>query len=371
MKKTKQNKGPQKFPAKRSDEVSKIISRRPIDGGVTNESGLDVKLLRGKQGKVSRKDEPMLLQQKNKKLLDNKCRPIQHQTPRKRIPRTCGVRYKIDKSGNYLIADGCEPDNGYGAHRVPGGKVKNPGAHAKLLNQQEEKNTVIEPSTNATPATEGFSFRNDPGFLQHQTDFEAQQQKILEDAWASLVETEEQPKEEESEEEDEEEEGEVPASKSADDEYAAALAISSSMIGLDFDPNDNIDSVLLPAAIKASANPTTEEPIDLAKFALQAASSASAVKPANPFTPFGVSGAGLWGAGTPGAASTAYGDLGALTGWDATPFAETDTAGAARSAGLNGSSSHASKLRLWGGSSALDDGGLGAFGNSDVSKGAD
>mmetsp|Transcript_30520 Transcript_30520/g.55355 ORF Transcript_30520/g.55355 Transcript_30520/m.55355 type:complete len:202 (-) Transcript_30520:435-1040(-) len=171
--------------------------------------------------------------------------------------------------------------------------------------------------------------------------------------------------------EEEEEEEEVPASKSADDEYAAALAISTSMIGLDFDPNDNIDSVLLPAAIKASANPTTEEPIDLAKFALQVASSASAATPANPFTPFGVSGAGLWGAGTPGAASTAYGDLGALTGWDATPFAETDTAGAAGSAGLNGSSSNASKLRLWGGSSALDDGGLGAFGNSDVSKGAD
>ena len=35
-------------------------------------------------------------------------------------------------------------------------------------------------------ATEGFSYRNDPGFIQHQ--FEAQQQKILEDAWASLVE---------------------------------------------------------------------------------------------------------------------------------------------------------------------------------------
>jgi len=219
------------------------------------------------------------------------------------------------------------------------------------------------------PAAEGFSFRNDPGFLQHQTDdFEAQQQKILEDAWASLLENEEPIEEEATEVK--EEEGELPASKSGNDEYAAAMAISPSAFGLNFDPVDNIDSVLLPPAIKASA----EEPIDLAKFALEAASSASAASPANPFTPLGVSGASLWGTGAHSATSTSsYGDLGALTGWVATPFAETDTVGAPGSAGLNGKSSQASKLHLWGGSTALDtldDSALGSFGNSDVS-GAD
>jgi len=372
MKKAKQSKGPQKSPAKRSDEVGKIISRRPSDGVVANDSGSDVKILRGKHGKASRKDEPMLFQPKNKKVLDNKARPfVQHQTPRKRIPRTCGVLYKMEKGGNYLNVDGCEPDNGYGAYRLPGGKVKNPGAYAKLLKQQEEENTPSQPINSDAPpaAAEGFSFRNDPGFLQHQTDdFEAQQQKILEDAWASLVENEE-PIEEEATEVKEEEE-ELPVSKSGDDEYAAAMAISSSAFGLNFDPVDNIDSVLLPPAIKASA----EEPIDLAKFALEAASSVSAAPPANPFTPLGVSGASLWGTGAHSATSTSsYGDLGALTGWVATPFAETDTVGAPGSAGLNGKSSKASKLHLWGGSTALDtldDSGLGSFGNSDVS-GAD
>lgn len=104
-------------------------------------------------------------------------------------------------------------------------------------------------------------------------------------------------------------------------------------------------------------------------FALGAASSASPAPPANPFSPLGVSGAALWGAGTPGATSTAYGDLGALTGWDATPFAETGTA--LGSAGLNGSNSQASKLHLWG-SSAFDDNVFGSFGNnSDTPKGSD
>lgn len=362
----KQSKGTQKSPPKRSDEVGEIISSRPMDGGVASESSSDAKPLRGKQGKVGRKDEPISLQVKNKKLLDNKSRPIgQYQIPRKRFPRTCGVRYRIDKNGNYINADGCEPDNGYGAHRVPGGKVRNSSAYAKFLKQQEDQNPTSQPSSNdVTVATEGFSFRNDPGFLQHQTDFEAQQQKILEDAWASLVENDEPPEKADSDE-DEINEG-VLVSKPVDEEYAAALAIGPSMIGLNFDSDDNIDSVLLPSTIKASATTATEEPIDLAKFVLEAASSVSAAKPANPFTSLGVSSAGLWGAGTSGATPTSYGDLGALTGWDVT----APSAGVVGSAGLNGSSSHASKLGLWGGSSALDaldDSVLGAFG-SDAPK---
>lgn len=384
-KKMKQ-KGVQKSPARRPDDVGKTIARRPMDAGGANESSSDVKLLRGKQGKGSRKDDPTLLQ-KNKKLLDSKGRgPTgQHPIPRKNAPRTCGVLYKLDKSANYIIADGCEPDNGYGAHGVPGGKVKNPGAHAKLLRRHEDQENTpaevaSEPTDNSAPASgagaEGFSFRNDPGFLQHQSNFEAQQQKILEDAWASLVENED-PMDEESVEEEQVEEEEVPASMSGDDDYAAALAISSSMIGLNFGSNDNMDPVMMPPPIKPVANPGVEEPIELAKFAMEAASSASAAKPANPFSPLGVSGAGLWGAGTPVAsASPSLGNLGALTGWDATPFAaDIDSAPAAGAGGINGSSPHASKLHLWGtgGIDALDDVGLGAFGNHnvDMRKGAD
>ena len=341
-KKPKQ-KVPQKAPAKSSEEVGKVISRRASDGVGVEAS------LRSKQGKgSSRKDEPLPSQQKLKKSVLDKVQPNR----RKRIPRTCGVLYKLDKSGNYLNADGCNPDNGYGAHLVPGGRVKNPGAHAKLLKQREEKKAESQPSASIN-ATEGFSFRNDPGFIRHQTDFEAQQQKILEDAWASLIENDEQ----KSDDDDGRFEDNVPASKSGDDEYAAALAISPSMIGLNFDAIDNMDSVMLPPAIKSGANRNQDEPIDLVKFALSATNSTSVVKSANPFVSPLTS---LWGASTSGATNTAYGDLGALTAWTPIPFGESDTTSAGGSAGLNGSSSHASKLHLWG-SSALDDGGLGAF----------
>lgn len=361
-KKTKP-KGPQKSPSKRPEEASKASTLRSTIGTDANETGSDVKLLRGKQGKGSRKDEPLPLQQRNKKALENKGR----QSPRKRLPRTCGVLYKMDKSGNFVNVDGCEPDKGYGSHHTPGGRVKNPGAQAKLSKQKEEKTVTSAPASSKATATEGFSYRNDPGFLEHQTNFESQQQKILEDAWASLVENEDQ---EEAESNEKRVEEDVLASKSGEDDYAAALAISPSMmgLGLNFDANnDTIDSVMLPSVMKGNTTPSKEEPIDFAKFAMQAASSTS---PANPFSPLGVSGAGLWGGGTSSATSTSYVDLGALTGWDATPFGETDTA-AAGSSGLPGSSSQASKLHLWG-SSALDGGGLGAFGNnSDSRNGAD
>ncbi|KAL3807560.1 hypothetical protein ACHAXA_001144 [Cyclostephanos tholiformis] len=342
MKKLKQ-KVSQKGPAKSSEDVGKVITRRVSDG-VGIESSL-----RSKQGKGgSRKDDPLTAQQKVKKsVILDKARPNRL----KKVPRTCGVLYKLDKSGNYLNADECNPDNGFGAHLVPGGRVKNPGAHAKLLKSREEKKTINQPNA-STNATKGFSFRSDPGFIRHQTDFEAQQQKILEDAWASLIENDEQ-----KSDDDERFEDNVPASKSGDDEYAAALAISPSMIGLNFDAIDNMDSVMLPPAIQSGANRNQEEPIDLVKFALGATNSTSVAKSANPFVNPLTS---LWGAGTPGATNTVYGDLGALTAWTPIPFGESDSTSGAGSAGLNGSSSQASKLHLWG-SSALDDGCLGAF----------
>lgn len=366
-KKTKATKGPQKSPAaKRSDEGGKINARRPLDGSVTNESS-DSKLPRGKQGKGSRKDEATALQQKNKKSIDSNGRSS-HRTPRKRVPRTRGVMYKMDKSGNFVNVDGCDPDNGYGAHRVPGGKVKNSPGYAKLTKKEEDKKAAGSqpPSTDneTSPAvTEGFSFRNDPGFLQHQTNFEAQQQKTLEDAWASLVENEE-PKGEAHDEVKSEKENGVPVSKSGDDEYAAALAME---IGLNFDTShSNIDSVMLPLPVTASA----EEPIDLANFAFQAASSATSAQPSNPFSPLGVSSVGLWGTGTD-AASASLGDLGTLTGWGASPFNQTENTSAAKETTGLGLRTSASKLALWGGGfdELNQDEGLGSIG--DTPNGAD
>jgi hypothetical protein len=46
-------------------------------------------------------------------------------------PRTCGVLYARDDNRNFYCVDGEEPDLGYGAHSVPGGRIKNPEAYAK------------------------------------------------------------------------------------------------------------------------------------------------------------------------------------------------------------------------------------------------
>jgi hypothetical protein len=58
----------------------------------------------------------------------------------KKCPRTCGVLYERDAVGQIRCADGCEGDLGYGAHSVPGGKVKNPDAYAELIKAQDAGN---------------------------------------------------------------------------------------------------------------------------------------------------------------------------------------------------------------------------------------
>jgi len=341
-----------------SKDTSKIISRGMMGSAIDGSD--NTKPVRGKQGKGNRKDDATAPPQRNKK----------RQPSKKRNPRTRGVLYKLDKGGNYMTADGCEPDNGYGSHRVPGGKVKNPSAYAKLMKKEEVQTTTAEmdlpndmsvPTTTTTTATEGFStategfsYRNDPGFIQHQ--FEAQQQKILEDAWASLVENKD---DEGGGEQQSASLGEqvVPTAKSGDDEYAAALAISPSRIGLNFDTNKNMDSIMLPPAIAANAKPSQE--VDLTQFAFETTSTTTQQPAANPFASLGT---GLWGGGSSAGGattSTSYGDLGALTGWAPTPFsADTTTETTGQS----------SKLGLWGSPSALDDVGLGALGGDNKSE---
>jgi len=257
----------------------------------------------------------------DKSLRSNKDRKTQKQLAMQRIPRTCGVLFKVDKNGNYVNVDRCEADNGYGAHRVPGGRIRNPTAYAQLLEEEQllqEQQAHTDGNLNA--AAESFSFRNDPGFVQHQTEFEAQQQKILEDAWASLVETNEQQQEVE----------EKPKAKSSvDDDYAAALAMSPSIIGLNFDQNESSDSIMLPPAVKANTklNKTPEPSIDFPSFSFADSDAVTS----NPF------GGGLWG-------NTAGGnELGALSGWD---FTSTRSEKQDRKTST-------SKLNLWG-SSILD-----------------
>ena len=116
--------------------------------------------------------------------------------PPKRHPRTRGVRYTVDaETGGYLNTDACSPDNGYGSHRVPGGRVRNPRRQARQLAKREEKAAVEATRTNLPSGipSDGFSFRNDPGFLEHSSREreavdEERQRMLLEEAWASLEE---------------------------------------------------------------------------------------------------------------------------------------------------------------------------------------
>ena len=257
--------------------------------------------MRGKQGKGNnRKDETQPKQKRGKKSSD-KAQPDQRKKTHK------------NKDGNYVNVDGCEPDNGNGAHRVPGGRAKNPKALHKLLQQQEAKKTESHLGANRIKATDKYSYRNDPGVLRPsiQSSFEAQQQKILEDAWATLIENDE-PKVEVP-----------PASKTGHDNYAAALAMS----GLNF----TMDSMIVPQTKKTGQ----EEPMNLVTS--------------------------LWGANASSATNTTYGDLSALTGWTPIPFGETETSGWTDTIavpGTTGIKSSNSKLHLWG-SGALDESGMG------------
>ncbi|GAX18880.1 hypothetical protein FisN_8Hh095 [Fistulifera solaris] len=61
----------------------------------------------------------------------------------KKFPRTCGVLYERDATGQIRCADGCEGDLGYGAHSVPGGKVNNPDAYVELMKAQDAGNGAL------------------------------------------------------------------------------------------------------------------------------------------------------------------------------------------------------------------------------------
>jgi hypothetical protein len=312
---------------------------------------VDKSLRREKKGGGSRsKDDSTTTSTTVTSSQHNKDRRAQQkasQAMHQRIPRTCGVLFKLDKNGNYINVDRCEADNGYGAHRVPGGRVRNPVAHAKLQHNTALSSLSSDGKNKLIATAESYSFRNDPRFVQHQTEFEAQQQKILEDAWASLVETDEQQHDQHRQEHDHAEVEESNKSRTAkakssiDDEYAAALAMSPSMIGLNFDQNESSDSIMLPPSVKSKTSTSkiisSEPSIDLPSFAFANNDAASATtSSANPF------GAGLWGNAVSGG-----NDLGALSGWDFTSTSTTSPTEKQNEKAMT------SKLNLWG-SSVLD-----------------
>ncbi|KAL3782119.1 hypothetical protein HJC23_005381 [Cyclotella cryptica] len=293
------------------------------------------------------KQKQVLQHKKEKNITGNSRSPPK--STRMKFPRTCGVLFRMDERGNYVNADECEADCGYGQHSVPGGRVKNHDAYAKLIeqNQQSTQGNSPQKASNKlnADAPSFMGFRKDPNFIQQQTDFEAQQQRILEDAWLSLVEAEP------SREEEQNEEVPLPSQSHSDkdicnggDEYAAALAISPTMFGLGFDK---------------------EEPIDISKFALEG--DAIGLMPTNRFSSLGTGGSRLLGSSTWGVGNT-------------TPPADTTLSGLAGISGWNFESSNTNEtepskasntfinLNGWG-SSGLDSF---AFGGSykDSSKGS-
>jgi hypothetical protein len=274
---------------------------------------------------------------KQKQLMHQKKSDPKTRNPKKskaKSPRTRGVQYKKDERGNYVNADECEPDCGYGQHSVPGGRAKNqvqPEKPSKKLNAD-------------APAFFGFQIQKDSTFLQQQTDFEAQQQRILEDAWASLEEAAPSREDEYNERAEVHQPQPRKNVRSQEDEYAAALAISPTMIGLGLNK---------------------EEPFDLSKFALEGDSTGL---PSNRFSSTGGGGSRLLGSSTWGTSvgdkkGATLGGIAGLTGWNFDPNATDFTPANADTATSNTGNAEQSitnssfiNLNGWGSS-----GGFGSF----------
>ena len=74
-----------------------------------------------------------------------------------RLPRTKGVLYKRDGKGNLVSADGCEGDQGYGAHSVPGGRIKNPKSYATKKKKLQEESDKQVRNYSETHGNQGFA----------------------------------------------------------------------------------------------------------------------------------------------------------------------------------------------------------------------
>ena len=122
----------------RADPGDRLLLRRPSDADDAADGG------GGRSSRKSRKDRPS----KRGGGRDHSVEELSRPGPRSRrggargggrsepkLPRTCGVLYKKDDRGRYVCADGCDADQGYGAHSVPGGRIRNPSGHAAFVKE--------------------------------------------------------------------------------------------------------------------------------------------------------------------------------------------------------------------------------------------
>lgn len=73
--------------------------------------------------------------QKTRKEVTNVQYEKKKANPNRRLPRTRGLLYRRDGKGNLRSVDECGPDLGFGAHSVPGGRIRNPEAYS-IWNEQ-------------------------------------------------------------------------------------------------------------------------------------------------------------------------------------------------------------------------------------------
>lgn len=100
------------------------------DKEVKPDSKQDADSTKGKKGKREKKptvDSPSTA----------KPEPKKKPSKERKLPRTRGVLYSRDNKGNFVCSDGCDGDLGYGAHSVPGGRVKNADAYTSFLEEQK------------------------------------------------------------------------------------------------------------------------------------------------------------------------------------------------------------------------------------------
>jgi len=108
------------------------------EGEVSDNGALIGKPKRNKGRKDERRDRKSgddkdVSVKEDSKKRGGKVRPAEN-----RLPRTCGVLYKRDERGNCVCVDECDGgDQGYGAHCVPGGRVRNPIEYSKFVAQEK------------------------------------------------------------------------------------------------------------------------------------------------------------------------------------------------------------------------------------------
>eukprot|EP00934_Nitzschia_sp_Nitz4_P002221 Nitzschia sp. Nitz4//scaffold48_size128905//76044//78126//NITZ4_003604-RA/size128905-augustus-gene-0.10-mRNA-1//1//CDS//3329552994//2221//frame0 len=72
----------------------------------------------------------------------------------RQFPRSTGVLYSRDAKGSFVSVDGCDGDLGYGAHSVPGGRIKNSDAFADYLENKRNAGAEEAPEGLHTSTTD-------------------------------------------------------------------------------------------------------------------------------------------------------------------------------------------------------------------------